>query len=682
MSLIHRPVRAVAVAVLGLAMTAMTGALATSAMASGHPAPPAFVALSGSAPAVHESATGEHASGRMSVEVALAPRNARGLNALLAAQYAKDSGRYHAWLARGQFDARFAPSASTRAAVARYLESSGLTVRHSASPFLVRATGSSRAVAGAFRTRLMNYKTSHGKRFFANGSAVRLPSSLAGGVLGVIGLTNLVREHDFVKPGERPTAAQRPAGKPAGSSQACEEDPYPTDAQIAGLYLDGTGFPAGYGAGPGCSGLSPSQTRSIYEASDAGPAANGAGVTLAVFELSAYLKSDISTWGKTIFGPGFRVKLHNENVDGGSLTPMCPAGDTCPDELQAYAGDVEVDADIEQQLTAAPDAPKINVYSAPNDLTGETTVDEYTRIASDDSASAISSSWGACENDIGTAVAQAENIAFEQMAAQGQSMFAASGDQGAFDCLLTDGTSVVNVDDPESQPWVTSVGGTSLETDNPGQNPAPGYPAAGTETVWNVDNLCNADADENGASGFFWCSGPGASGGGSSEFWGRPAYQHAPGVNNQFTTTGCAFAASAKTPCREVPDITANADEWTPYTEFCTGNDNTPNSVCGEFSQFQPVPGWFGDGGTSLSSPLWSGIAADMDSFRGLRMGNLNPLLYTLFDLDPGRYFHDINGIGPAQQLAPNNGLFPSTPGFDEATGLGSPRMAALITGS
>ncbi|HXS62687.1 MAG TPA: hypothetical protein VN767_07415 [Streptosporangiaceae bacterium] len=47
-----------------------------------------------------------------------------------------------------------------------------------------------------------------------------------------------------------------------------------------------------------------------------------------------------------------------------------------------------------------------------------------------------------------TAVAQAENVAFEQMAAQGQSMFAASGDQGAFDCLLTDGTSVVNLPTP------------------------------------------------------------------------------------------------------------------------------------------------------------------------------------------------------------------------------------------
>ena len=40
----------------------------------------------------------------------------------------------------------------------------------------------------------------------------------------------------------------------------------------------------------------------------------------------------------------------------------------------------------------------------------------------------------------------------------------------------------------------------------------------------------------------------------------------------------------------------------------------------------------------------------------------------------------DITGIGPAQQLVPDNGLFPATPGFDEATGFGSSRMATLIT--
>ena len=198
---------------------------------------------------------------------------------------------------------------------------------------------------------------------------------------------------------------------------------------------------------------------------------------------------------------------------------------------------------------------------------------------------------------------------------------------------------------------MTSVGGTSLENYNPGTNPHPAYPP-GVESVWNVDNLCsnqgpNPANDNHG--GFFWCGETGAGGGGSSQWWGRPFYQRGPGINNPFTTYGngttqCALAAQG-TPCREDPDISANADEYTPYAEYCTGNANTPFSAC-TFSADQTAPGWFGIGGTSLSSPLWSGIIADRDSYQGHRSGNINPLLYLLYNVDPGRYFHDITGIG------------------------------------
>jgi subtilase family serine protease len=104
-------------------------------------------------------------------------------------------------------------------------------------------------------------------------------------------------------------------------------------------------------------------------------------------------------------------------------------------------------------------------------------------------------------------------------------------------------------------------------------------------------------------------------------------------------------------------------------------------SFCATFSGSQPAPGWFGIGGTSLSSPLWSAVIADRDSFHGHRSGNINPLLYRLLRTNQKRYFHDITGIGPKQKAATTNGLFPTTPGYDEATGIGSPKMAALITG-
>lgn len=154
-------------------------------------------------------------------------------------------------------------------------------------------------------------------------------------------------------------------------------------------------------------------------------------------------------------------------------------------------------------------------------------------------------------------------------------------------------------------------------------------------------------------------------------------------MNSAFTahansTTNC-ILAKAGTPCREDPDVSVDADEYTPYAEFCTGNANTPESVCGTFSSGQPSPGWFGIGGTSLSSPFWSAIIADRDSFLGKRSGNINPVLYTLFNLAPTVFFNDITGRG---QTTNNNGFFPTTPGYDEATGIGTPKMKALITQS
>jgi kumamolisin len=271
-------------------------------------------------------------------------------------------------------------------------------------------------------------------------------------------------------------------------------------------------------------------------------------------------------------------------------------------------------------------------------------------------------------------------VIFEQMAAQGQSVFSSSGDDGPYECIREDGTTVVSMLDPAAQPYVTGVGGTSFNHFNPGQNPFPSYPAAGTETVWNVDGLCNSSADEYGFPGpGFWCDFVGAGGGGSSQFWGRPAYQRGPGVNNPYTTYGSAHCALATqgTPCREVPDVSMNADEYTGYSEYCTGNASTPNSVCAQIST--TPAGWFGIGGTSLSSPFTAAIIADRDGFNGYRTGLANQLFYSLFNSrDYNEYFHDITGI---RQFPNNNGLFPVTPNYDEATGIGTLIMAPIITG-
>ena len=684
MTLRYRPIRAGAVAVLGLGMIAAMGAFGSVAASAAPAIPAGYTALTGSVPATTDPQTGTFSSSSMAIEVALQPSDAAGLTSTLQSMYTAGSPTYHKWLAAGQFDARYAPSAAETAAVTRFLTHAGLKVAASTSPFLVRASGSSAQVAAAFHTKFNTYRSKKGVSYFQNSTPVAVPTGMASYVQGVTGLTNTVRDSAQIS---RPTTTTTAAkGSTTPTPPSCEQ-PYPTTAQLFANVSDGTPIPFGYGDGPGCQGLTPAQDNSIYGAPPATPKTTGAGVTMGVFELSDYQESDIDTWAHTFFGPHYTPPLTNVNIDGGPLTPKCPVGDICPPSANGFSGDIEVDADIEMELAIAPDASHLIVYNAPNDETGQTELDEWTAIAKADQAESISSSWAVCENDITASYAQAENTVFEQMAMQGQSVFGAEGDTGAFECIRSDGTTIVNVLDPPSQPWVTSVGGTSLESFNPGANQHPAYPT-GIETVWNVDNLCNNAApspanDNQVEGGFFWCADTGAGGGGSSMYWGRPFYQTGPGVNNPDSTvsngtTQCQLARLG-TPCREDPDVSVNADEFTPYAEFCTGNAKTPFSDCGTFSGKQNPPGWFGIGGTSLASPFWSAIITDRDSFSGQRSGNINPVLYTLFNIAPKTYFHDITGLG---QTTNNNGLFPVTPGYDEATGIGTPRMAALITQS
>jgi subtilase family serine protease len=677
-------------AALGLATIALTsGLVAVSASASPVSASAArrFAALADSLPATTDHLIGSYSSSRMSIEVSLAPAHQAALASDLRAAYTKGSRGYHQWLRRGQFDAMFGPSSAERAAVARYLRSQGVSVRPSASPFLIRATGSSARIEVAFRTSLSRFRGQGGIGYFANSSAVQLPAAIAGGVLGVVGLTDTVREH----PAAIPLAGTRPVTPAHNDHPASCEAAYPSTAELFAFANNGTSFPYGYGGGPDCTGMTPSQLNSIYDAPQAGPRGKGAGVTEAVFELGGYLPSDIDTWARTFYGSAYTPPLANRIVDGGPLNPDCPAGDSCPASINGYAADLEVNLDIESALAIAPDLSHLIVYNAPNDFTGQTELDEYTAMADDDTAATISSSYSACENDVTAAYVQSENVVFEQMALQGQSMFGDDADNGAFGCIDEDGTHIANVQDPSSQPWVTSVGGTSLESDNPGTNPHPAYPQ-GIETVWNTDNLCSsqpADPSNDNRGGYFWCarsvSQAGAGGGGPSQWWGRPFYQRGPGVDSQYSTYGngstdCALA-SAGTPCRETPDVSADADIFTGLAEYCTGPAGT-NSWCNSLLGGEPDPGWFEVGGTSQATPIWASITAARDSYTGSRTGNINPLLYLLFNLAPHAYFHDITGIGPAQQAATSNGLFPTTPGYDMATGIGTPDMTALITRS
>jgi kumamolisin len=71
-----------------------------------------------------------------------------------------------------------------------------------------------------------------------------------------------------------------------------------------------------------------------------------------------------------------------------------------------------------------------------------------------------------------------------------------------------------------------------------------------------------------------------------------------------------------------------------------------------------------------LSAPIWAGFTALIDQYLtshgGHPVGFFNPLLYSLADGSPSYpAFHDI-AVG-------GNDFYPAGPGYDMATGLGSP---------
>ncbi|HZU72079.1 MAG TPA: S53 family peptidase [Acidimicrobiales bacterium] len=290
------------------------------------------------------------------------------------------------------------------------------------------------------------------------------------------------------------------------------------------------------------------------------------------------------------------------------------------------AGTAEATFDLEDVIGLAP-AAKFVVYEAPN--TGQGLLDNYSAIVNSNAAQVISTSWGICEADDDPALAQAENNVFQQAAVQGQTIFAASGDSGSEDCYDASSPSPdtsLQVDDPASQPLVTGVGGTTLSSVAPL-----------SESAWNA--------------------GGGSGGGGISTFWSMPAWQDRV-AGSQSSGVPCGAASGD---CRQVPDVSASADPGHGYAVYCTAGDCSNR-------------GWESGGGTSMASPLWAAAVALINEScpTSKRAGFINPVLYST----PAG-FNDVTS-GSNDLTHSHGGSYTAGPGYDMATGLGSPNFAGL----
>jgi subtilase family serine protease len=478
-------------------------------------------------------------SEKVPLALVLPLRNSDQLNDLLHRLYTPGDMLYGRYLTPDQFAQQFSPTQADYDRVIAFAQAQGFTVTGlHPNRTVVDVVANAQAVERAFSVQLDRYQAASGRTFRAPSRDPQIPVQMVGRLAAIVGMdTAAVWQTHSV---EKQPAAQAFAAGGSGGVQ-----------------------PNQTGSGPGA-GLTPADIKTAYNLNGIG--SNGAGQSLALFELDGYKAGDITAYESYYGLPN--VPLQNVLVDGYSGAAGTGAG--------------EVTLDIELQIAVAPGASKIYVYEGPNSSAG--VVDTYNRIATDNLAKSVSTSWGLAENSNSSSTRNSENQAFQQMAAQGQSIFAASGDSGAYD-----NGSTLSVDDPASQPYMTGVGGTALATNGAGGSWK-------SETTWNGGSISN-----------------GGGGGGVSTVWAKPSYQAGFGASTTF---------------RNVPDVALDADPNTGYSIYYSG-------------------AWRIYGGTSCAAPLWSGFVACVNQARVAAgkstLGFANTLIYQLgASASYASDFHDI----------------------------------------
>jgi hypothetical protein len=498
-------------------------------------------------------------------------RDQEGLTKFLRELYDPHSVYFHAFLTPAEFTARFGPTKEDYQAVIGFAERNGLRVveRHS-NRLVLDVEGSAANFERAFGVTLRTYAhpTEH-RDFFAPDTEPSVPVELP--MADMWGIT------DFYRPIPLSHRADPSKTRPRNYSGSAPGGSY-RGQDFRNAYIPGSSL-------------------------------RGAGQTVAVVEFDGYYANDVATY---VAGCGYtNVPLQNVLVDGVSGSPG----------YSGIAGAVaEVSLDIEMAIAIAPGLSKVMVYEGLNPF------DVYNRIVTDNEAKQIGSSWAFNRGPTyswGHPGSKTLDSQLQQMAAQGQSFFQASGDSDAY--TGTQSISSSGGPSPVDSIYVTSVGGTTLFMNGAGTS-------YNSETVWNWGNNTG-------------------SGGGVSPNYAIPSWQ-----------AGVSMASNnGSTVNRNVPDVALTADDV-----FVVYNNGSSDVF----------------GGTSCAAPLWAGFTALVNqqsiAAGGTAVGFLNPALYTIANgPNYNSCFHDTttgNNIG-------NNtpGLYFAVIGYDLATGLGTPNGTNLI---
>lgn len=516
---------------------------------------------------LHLQPIGELPAGtNLTLAISLPVQNESALNSLLSQIYDPSSTNYHRYLKPGEFTRRFGPSAADYQKVMDFAKANNLAIIRSwSNQMLLDVSGKASDIENAFHVKLQAYHHPiENRMFYAPDTDPTVDSSIP--IAHVSGLDNyLIPRPAFVKEG--PTA-----GKPVTTKPGAGSGP-------GGTYM-GKDFRAAYVPGV---------------------TLDGKGQNVALYELDGYFTADILSYESQAGLPA--LTLTNISVNGGVSSPT-------------PFGDPEVSLDIEMVISMATNASEVVVYEAPNGV-ANSVVDLLSRIASDDLANQISSSWLIGDDP-------SYDVYYKQMALQGQSFFQASGDNGAYWTNLED-----------EQQWaddtnITLVGGTTLSTTG-------SVGAWSSETVWN-----------------WFSEGIGTDGSGGGTNWNGipiPGWQQkVPMTNNMGSTT-----------LRNVPDVALTADAI--YVVY----ENGQSGYFGGTSCAAPL--W------AAYTALVNEQATNRDN---PPVGFLNPAIYAIgLSANYTNCFHDI-ATGNDTNSVVGNRYF-AVPGYDLATGWGTPNGSNLI---
>jgi subtilase family serine protease len=537
------------------------------------------------------------------------------LERLLQSQTDTTSANFHQWMTPAQFKQQFGPSRSDVAKAKQLLQNAGFTVVGENTQNL-EVEGPVSAVEKTFGTQIERVRLKSGHVRMGANNRMRLPQSLAamGAVIPEFKPQLLSHVHSKVlRPLGNPSArsAAGPLAAPQAAPRLSTADSFyyandlneayqlPSfETEVTPLFSHKRVQVTGAGAHIGI------VISSVIDPKDLASSFNS--------KVSAGAATDIQAFSANTALPVPTVTIRRVDGGPGAFDPNSADGS-------------EASLDTQMSLGTAPGATEI-VYSIP-ELTNDEIIAGYTAVDEDNIVDIASSSFGQCELDFTaaynngtdfTGILKTIHSLFQQGNAQGITFIASSGDSGAPDCLsqafadapgVIPGTDfVLGVENPADDPNVTSVGGTNLQT-----VAVPGI----TDSTYFSEN---ADFDPRLPASFTFDgetatvgNNTWGSGGGFSQIFSKPLYQF--------------LVSTGSNAHRSVPDVSL-------MMGGCPGDADIAAQDCTQLPRSAVIV-WIGEApnlliGTSSSAPELAGVLALAVELNRGRLGNVNPLIYSL----------------------------------------------------